>query len=83
MEDERSIVVSSGIPLTFILFIVFLVLKLSNIVTWSWWIVTLPLWIGPAIALGIIVCFIGFALFLGILAILAYIGIVIYDTFTE
>ena len=29
----------------FLLFIVFLILKLTAIIDWSWWIVTLPLWI--------------------------------------
>lgn len=28
-----------------ILFIVFLVLKLTNVIDWSWWWVTSPLWI--------------------------------------
>ena len=37
---------SSGIGFTGLLFIVFLVLKLTNIIAWSWWWVTAPLW-GP------------------------------------
>jgi hypothetical protein len=28
-----------------ILFLIFLVLKLTNVITWSWWWVTSPLWI--------------------------------------
>jgi len=28
----------------FVLFIVFLVLKLTEVIAWSWWLVTLPLW---------------------------------------
>ena len=28
-----------------VLFIVFLILKLTNVITWSWWWVTSPLWI--------------------------------------
>lgn len=27
------------------LFLVFLVLKLVNVIDWSWWFVTLPLWV--------------------------------------
>lgn len=27
-----------------ILFFIFLVLKLCNVVSWSWWVVTAPLW---------------------------------------
>jgi len=34
-----------------ILFIVFLVLKLTHTIDWSWWWVTSPLWIGGAIVL--------------------------------
>lgn len=31
------------------LFVIFLVLKLTGVITWSWWLVTMPLWIGFAI----------------------------------
>lgn len=41
---------SSGIGLGTILFVVFLVLKLTNFIDWSWWWVTAPLWIPFAIA---------------------------------
>lgn len=35
------------------LFVVFLVLKLTNVVAWSWWWITAPLW-GPfALALAL------------------------------
>jgi hypothetical protein len=36
---------SSGIGLSGVLFIVFLVLKLTGNIDWSWWWVTSPLWI--------------------------------------
>ena len=36
-----------------LLFLVFLVLKLTNIIDWSWWWITAPLWGGFAI-IGII-----------------------------
>jgi hypothetical protein len=39
----------------FILFIVFLCLKLTETITWSWWIVTLPLWIGLALCTTLII----------------------------
>lgn len=39
-----------GLPM-FTLFVVFLVLKMTNTVDWSWWWVTCPLWIGPAIVI--------------------------------
>ena len=44
---------NTGISASFVLFIVFLVLKLTDVIDWSWWWVTLPLWIGWGI-LGVI-----------------------------
>ena len=41
----------SGISLGTVLFIVFLVLKLTETITWSWWWVTAPLWIPVAIVI--------------------------------
>ncbi len=52
MSDTKS-TASSGIGLTGLVFIVFLVLKLAEIgvvATWSWWWVTSPLWIPFAFA---------------------------------
>ena len=40
---------SSGIGLTGALFVVFLVLKLTGNIDWSWWWVTSPLWIPLAL----------------------------------
>lgn len=37
------------IGLDIILFLIFLVLKLTGSIDWSWWWVTAPLWIGFAI----------------------------------
>lgn len=36
------------------LFIVFLILKLTNNIDWSWWWVTAPLWIPASIAVAVI-----------------------------
>lgn len=38
------------------LFVVFLVLKLTHVINWSWWWVTAPLWIGLAIFVVVMVC---------------------------
>jgi len=43
-----------GIGLGGAVFIVFLILKLCDVINWSWWWVTIPLWGGIALALGII-----------------------------
>lgn len=41
---------SGGIGFGGILFVVFLVLKLTHVIDWSWWWVTSPLWIPLGIA---------------------------------
>ena len=46
---------SGGISLATILFVVFLVLKLTEVIDWSWWWVTAPLWI--PLASFLIICF--------------------------
>lgn len=38
--------------------ILLIVLKLAHIIGWSWWLVTLPLWIIPATYLSIVGAFI-------------------------
>ena len=45
---------SRGIGLGGVLFVVFLVLKLTDVIDWSWWWVTAPLWVGFAVFLFII-----------------------------
>jgi hypothetical protein len=44
---------SSGIGLTGVLFVVFLVLKLTGNIDWSWWWVTSPIWIPVALVFGL------------------------------
>jgi hypothetical protein len=44
----------TGLSLSAVLFIVFLVLKLTNNIDWSWWWVTSPLWIPLALGLAIV-----------------------------
>jgi hypothetical protein len=51
MANNKS--TSSGLGLGSVLFIVFLILKLTGNINWSWWWVTSPLWI--PITLGVIV----------------------------
>ena len=33
-----------NVSLPMLLFILFLTLKLCNLITWSWWFITLPIW---------------------------------------
>lgn len=37
--------VSVSFPWAMMLFVVLLILKLAGVIDWSWWLVTLPLWI--------------------------------------
>lgn len=43
----------SGIGICTVLFLIFLVLKLCGVITWSWWWVTAPLWIPSALFVSI------------------------------
>jgi len=45
---------SSGISLSTVLFLIFLILKLTDNIDWSWWWVTSPLWIPLALVLSIV-----------------------------
>jgi len=46
----KTPIVTGGSNLPSVLFIVFLILKLTNTIFWSWWWVTAPLWIPVALA---------------------------------
>lgn len=46
-NDRR---VSNGIGLPWVLFFIFLILKLTKTVDWSWWVVTAPLWVAYGLA---------------------------------
>jgi hypothetical protein len=45
---------SNGLGLGTVLFLIFMVLKLTNYIDWSWWWVTSPLWIPLLIILGVL-----------------------------
>ena len=53
------------------LFLLFLVLKLTNVIAWSWWWVTAPLWIGPAFVALLIVGSVVFALVIALITAIA------------
>lgn len=68
MSGERSTSgSSSGIGLGGALFLVFLVLKLTHVIDWSWWWITAPLWGGLALLVA------GFLVVLGVVG-LAKVG---------
>ena len=66
-EDKRKVHVhvdnqksTGGIGFFGLLQVAFIILKVTNLIDWSWWMVFLPLWI----SIGIIgIFFISFALF--------------------
>ena len=53
--NDNNIKVVVNMPFCTILFIVFLVLKLTNVIGWSWWWITAPLWIPVSIMLIVLV----------------------------
>jgi len=60
----------------FLLFITFLVLKLTSVINWSWWWVTAPLW-GPW---AIIISFLVVCVVIWLLAVLLIAGLNIFET---
>lgn len=53
MADSNSS--TGGISFCGVLFIVFLVLKLCEVIDWSWWWVFAPLWIPVGIGVGFLI----------------------------
>jgi len=51
MSDNSS---QGGVSGLFLLGVVFVALKLTHVIDWSWWWVTLPFWFGLAFVLGVI-----------------------------
>lgn len=54
MSTNTSTSAGGGIGFCGLLAIAFIVLKLTNFISWSWWWVLSPLWIPAAVGLGII-----------------------------
>jgi Transmembrane Fragile-X-F protein len=60
---------SNSLSLSLVIFVVFLTLKLSGVIDWSWWWVISPLWLPFALVLAVI----------GIISIFALIAVLIND----
>jgi hypothetical protein len=45
---------SGSLSLSLVIFVVFLTLKLSGVINWSWWWITSPLWLPFVVVLAII-----------------------------
>ena len=68
-ENNKNTVIGGGLTFLQVLFLIFLVLKLTGktvVASWSWWWVTAPLWGG--LAIGLVILLIG--LLFGLLSIL-------------
>ena len=59
MEKNNS---GTGLSLPGVLFIIFLILKLTGNIDWSWWWVTSPLWIPVCLFLGVFLLCVGIIL---------------------
>lgn len=57
MNKNRS---NSGLSITGVLQIIFIVLKCLNLINWSWWVVLIPFWIGLGLTVIIKVIWIGY-----------------------
>lgn len=57
MNKISDIMKSNGISLSMIVFIIFLVLKLTDNIDWSWWWVTSPLWL-PMLSVIVVLIFV-------------------------
>lgn len=55
MTENNKYSTRGGFGLSTLLFLIFLVLKLTNYITWSWLWITSPLWIPWAIVLGVFI----------------------------
>jgi hypothetical protein len=63
MAKQKEIKVKWGYGLGTTLFLIFMILKLTGYIAWSWWWVTAPLWIPiGTIAIILLIVFIGFLL---------------------
>lgn len=56
---RRAKTASSGMSFISVLFLIFLVLKLTGNIDWSWWWVTAPMWgsVLLAVICGVLLCY--------------------------
>lgn len=54
MNDNNKTTFGINFGFGGVLFIVFLILKLTHVIDWSWWWITAPLWIPLALSVVII-----------------------------
>jgi hypothetical protein len=64
MSSERNVNVNFGGGFTGLLTIVFITLKLTGYIDWSWWWVLAPLWIGALVGLTLLGLFLAIAVWI-------------------
>lgn len=62
---NNSVHVSVGFPWMMILLVIFIALKVSGVIAWSWWAVFMPVII-PVVIIGIILLLCGLAIVIGV-----------------
>ena len=55
MNDNKSNAAGGGISFAGLLTIAFIILKLCNVITWSWWWVLSPMWISMGLVVVIFI----------------------------
>ena len=70
--QNNKVVVSGGISLGSVLGVAFVILKLCNVITWSWWLVLLPFYAIPGLLIGAaLVCLLGAGILAAVAGIVA------------
>jgi ABC-type nickel/cobalt efflux system permease component RcnA len=54
MSESRNAAQGGGVGFAGLLTIAFIVLKLCNVIDWSWWWVLSPIWISVGIVLAVV-----------------------------
>lgn len=57
MSSNNSSSTSSGVGVTGLLGVSFVVLKLINVINWSWWWVTAPFWVPIVLGIAFIILY--------------------------
>jgi len=71
-DNNRTRTIIGGTSSPFLLFLLFLGLKLAGIIDWSWWWVTIPLWGVLALMEAVAVC-------VGLIVAVVFVWLVVVD----
>lgn len=62
---DKLIINNGSLSIYGLFVIALIILKLSNVINWSWWIILLPIW-GPLIIFTIALIVIGFIVYMNV-----------------